>query len=91
MTLNPKFLAKLSLICQTTPRRPAPPFIPLPLAAAKLMHTQLSKKPANLKNATRDMDLSSWGVREDVNMERNTAGVTGNRLDGLGGGGCSGG
>jgi hypothetical protein len=44
-----------------------------------------------LKNATRDMDLSSWGVREDVNMERNTAGVTGNRLDGLGGGGCSGG
>jgi hypothetical protein len=44
-----------------------------------------------LKNATRDMDLSSWGVREDVNMERNTAGVTGNRLDGLGGGGCRGG
>lgn len=37
------------------------------------------------------MDLSSWGVRDDVNMERNTAGVTGNRLDGLGGGGCSGG
>lgn len=33
------------------------------------------------------MDLSSWGVREDVNMERSTAGVTGNRLDGLGGGG----
>lgn len=72
------------------------------------MHTQLSRKPANLasslntstakidehlylKNATRDMDLSSWGVRDDVNMERNTAGVTGNRLDGLGGGGCSGG
>lgn len=51
------------------------------------MHTQLSRKPANLKNATRDMDLSSWGVREDVNMERSTAGVTGNRLDGLGGGG----
>jgi hypothetical protein len=44
-----------------------------------------------LKNATRDIDLSSWGVREDVNMERNTAGVTGNRLDGLGGGGCRGG
>lgn len=36
------------------------------------------------------MDLSSWGVRDDVNMERNTAGVTGKRLDGLGGGGCSG-
>jgi len=29
-------------------------------------------------------------VREDVKIERNTAGVTGNRLDGLGGGGCSG-
>jgi len=29
-------------------------------------------------------------VREDVNIERNTAGVTGNRLDGLGGGGRSG-
>jgi hypothetical protein len=71
------------------------------------MQTQLNRKPANLtnplstqhgeiedvylKNATRDMDLSSWGVREDVNMERNTAGVTGNRLDGLGGGGCRGG
>jgi len=54
------------------------------------MHTQLRRNPANLKNATRDIDLSSWGVREDVKIERNTAGVTGNRLDGLGGGGCSG-
>jgi len=44
---------------QTTPSRLALPLIPLPLAAAKLMHTQLRRKPANLKNATREIDLSS--------------------------------
>lgn len=34
-----------------------------------------------LKKATREMERSSWGVREDANMERRTAGVTGIRFE----------
>jgi len=37
---------------------------------------------AHLKNATREIDLSSNGVREDAKMERRTAGVTGMPLSG---------
>lgn len=82
----------------TTPRSAAPPFIPRPLAAARLMPTQLRRNPANLteapsgdthvsialgeylKKATREIERSSWGVREEANIERSTAGVTGIRL-----------
>jgi len=63
-----------------TPKRAALLFIPLPLAAARLMTRQLSKKPVNLKNATLDKDRSSRMVLEEANMDRKTAGVTGIRL-----------
>jgi len=33
------------------------------------------------KNATREMERSSCGVREEANIDRKTAGVTGMRLD----------
>lgn len=33
-----------------------------------------------LKKATREIERSSWGVREEANIERSTAGVTGIRL-----------
>ena len=85
----------ISSDAQTTPSKPGAPLTPLPLAAAKLIATQLNKKPANLnpsvvaspvewectdlKNATLEMDLSSYGVRDDANMDRSIAGVTGNR------------
>lgn len=41
--------------------------------------TIVSWKVRYLKNATREIDRSSLGVREDENMERSTAGVTGIR------------
>jgi len=56
------------------------------LAAARLMPRQLSRKPANLKKAIRDIERSSKGVREDANIQRRTAGVTGILLDDSGGG-----
>ena len=37
-----------------------------------------------LKKATREMDRSSIGVREEENMERSTAGVTGIRESDVG-------
>ena len=39
-----------------------------------------------LKKATRERDRSSRIVREEANIERRTAGVTGMRLEDLGGG-----
>ena len=41
----------------------------------------------HLKNAIREMERSSCGVRDEANMERRTAGVTGMRLD-VSDGGC---
>lgn len=41
-----------------------------------------------LKKATRDSDRSSRIVREEAKIERRTAGVTGMRLEDLGGGYC---
>jgi hypothetical protein len=32
------------------------------------------------KKAVREIERSSWGVRDDAKMERSTAGVTGTRL-----------
>jgi len=54
-----------------------PNFIPRHRAAARLIPKQLSKNPANLKNATRDIDRSSIAVRDEAKMERKTVGVTG--------------
>lgn len=45
------------------------------------MAIQLNKNPVNRKNATREIDRSSCGVRDEANMDRKTAGVTGMRLD----------
>jgi len=59
-----------------TPRSAALFLSPLPRAAARLMPTQLNRNPANLKNAIREIDRSSTGVREDEKMERSTVGVT---------------
>jgi len=56
------------------------------LAAAKLIPTQLSRNPANLKKATREMALSSCSVLEEAKMDLRTVGVTGIRREGLGGG-----
>ena len=64
----------------TTPSNAALFFIPLPLAAAHAMPKQLKRNPVNLKNATRDIDRSSSGVRDEAKMPRSTAGVTGIRL-----------
>jgi len=50
------------------------------------MAMQLSRNPVNLKKATRERDLSSNIVRDDANIERRTAGVTGKRLEGFGDG-----
>lgn len=44
------------------------------------MPKQLKRNPVNLKNATRDIDRSSRGVRDEAKMPRSTAGVTGIRL-----------
>lgn len=44
----------------------------------------LSKNPANLKNATREMERSSFGVRDEAKMPRSSAGVMGNLLFGGG-------
>jgi len=52
---------------------------PQPLVAARLMPKQLMRKPANLKKANLEMDLSSLGVLDKANMERRTAGVSGLR------------
>jgi len=57
---------------------------------ARLIARQLIKNPANLKNATREIDRSSKTVREEAKMERKTPGVTGKRLDGFGCGCCVG-
>lgn len=37
----------------------------------------LRRSAAYLKKAIREIDRSSWGVRDDENIERRTAGVTG--------------
>lgn len=50
-----------------------------PRAAAKLMHMQLNIKPVNRKNAILEIERSSFGVRDEANMERRRAGVTGIR------------
>lgn len=75
-----------TLPAYTTPRSEALFLMPLPRAAARLIAIQLNRKPVNLKNATLDRDLSSRMVREDANIERRTAGVTGKRLEGFEGG-----
>ena len=41
-----------------------------------------------MKKATRDRERSSRIVRDEAKMERSTAGVTGIRLEDLGGGYC---
>jgi len=46
-------------------------------AAANEIPKQLNRNPANLKKATLDMFLSSSVVRDEANIERSTAGVTG--------------
>jgi len=63
-------------------RAPSKPFrTPHPLVAARLIPKQLIRKPANLKNATLDIDRSSWAVREDAKMSLRSAGVIGKRVD----------
>lgn len=47
----------------------------------------IGKRQTCLKNAIREIERSSLGVREDANMDRSSAGVTGMRLD-CGGWGC---
>jgi len=54
--------------------------IPRPWFAIKLIARQLMMKPENLKNAMRERERSSPGEREEANMDRSTAGVTGMRL-----------
>lgn len=49
-------------------------------AATMLIAMQLRRNPANRKNATREIDRSSCGDREEAKIERKTAGVTGMRL-----------
>jgi len=63
-----------------TPRSAAPVRIPRPWFAIKLIARQLMMKPENLKNAMRERERSSPGEREEANMDRSTAGVTGMRL-----------
>jgi len=63
--------------CHTTPSKAALPFIPLFLAAAKLIPMQLIKNPAKRKKAILEIERSSCGEREEANIERKTAGVTG--------------
>lgn len=73
----------------TTPRSAALLLIPRPRAAANDIARQLRRKPENLKKATREMDRSSCGVRDEAKMERRTAGVTGMRRE-ESDGGCRG-
>lgn len=70
---------RIKPVRQTTPKSAAPLLIPRPRAAAKLMHMQLNIKPVNRKNAIREIDRSSFGVRDEANIDRRRAGVTGIR------------
>lgn len=75
-----RFFELVHVACYTTPNKAAVFLMLRFLAAAKLIPMQLIRNPANLKNAILEMERSSCGEREEANIERNTAGVTGIRL-----------
>lgn len=72
----PRFLAATMLIAMQLSRNPVNLYLWHQFLTAK----GIARWHAYRKNATREIDRSSCGDREEAKIERKTAGVTGMRL-----------